>query len=124
MRYALTYLEMLTTSYESYDDCRKALLFHRFYISIEESLEKYIDSKTLRSDNLKSYHKNVVEAAKQYFGLSENIVLVFDELRRFRHLFVRNHTISRFDNHKLDGIFCLIVRNLQELQYVLEEISQ
>jgi hypothetical protein len=42
MRYALTYLEMLTTSYESYDDCRKALLFHRIYISIEESLERYI----------------------------------------------------------------------------------
>lgn len=124
MSHAVNYLSMLISKYDSFDDCRKALLFHRLYLSFEKSIETYLVQKSLNTERSKYYHRNLVDAARLHLGLSQNIFAVIDELRRFRHLFVNNHTVYRFDAQKLDDIFNLIRCNSLELEYILADISQ
>lgn len=124
MRYAEYYLNVLMSNYYLYDDCRKALLFHRLYLSLEKLLEKYLSRKSLPAGDSKTWHKDVAEAAALHLGLSKGVCAVLDELRRFRHLFVNNHTLYAFDEQKLDAIFTIVKSNLKELNHILKEISK
>src|SRR6056297_386660 len=124
MEYIENYLYTLLSHYHQYDDCRKALILHRVYISFEKTFENFIRENSLRlPERPGRFHKDLVDKIYDYLNLSSDIHIILDDLRRFRHVFANNYSVIHFDEEKLDNIYALIEFNFEELIAIVKEVG-
>ncbi len=124
MEYIENYLYTLVNNYHQYDDCRKALILHRLYISFEKTFENFLRKNSLYlPEKPGRFHKDLVFKICDYLNLSSEIHITLDDLRRFRHVFANNYSIIHFDEERLDSIYSRIETNFEELIAIVNEVN-
>ena len=100
--------ELLEKISHTHDQCHTALYLHRIYLNFENLIEYYIARNRIFVEHDGSYHKMILtyfvnDMAKNGF-VCENLWTLLEELRGFRHIFVKRSDIWCFDDAKLDTL--------------------
>ena len=82
MEYIENYLYTLVSNYHEYDDCRKALILHRVYISFEKTFENFLrENSLLFPERPERFHKDLVDKICDYLNLSSDIHITYAFLK-------------------------------------------
>lgn len=115
-------MTLIETRFKAYDDCRKALILHRFYVSLERDFECYLKARNIPVPKTEQYHAELLDTICYCLDPGKMLRAVLNELRKFRHFFVKNFTLN-FDEHLLNQIYNFIIFNIGELHALIEEVS-
>lgn len=114
--YVRFYLRTIDRDFLTYDDCRKALILHRLYLSLENLFKnKLMDNGVRLPDPSQHSHSRLVRAFCDYLNLTQNTTHTLDQLRRFRSLFANNYTLLYFNETLLSDICRQIKNTMPEL---------
>ncbi|KPA13823.1 hypothetical protein MHK_005969 [Candidatus Magnetomorum sp. HK-1] len=115
--------ELLLKIYHTENQCYCALYIHRIYLNIENLIEFYLFKNKISIEHNGAYHKMIL----QYFfmHLADNGIVckklhtLLEELRKFRHIFVKRSDIWCFDQVKLDNLkFGLLNQHDDFVQFI------
>ncbi|CAN2038975.1 HEPN domain-containing protein [Candidatus Magnetomoraceae bacterium gMMP-15] len=107
------------------DQCYNALYLHRIYLNFEELIEYYLFKNKIVVEPDGSYHKMLLryfmdEISSNVFFYS-NLYELFEELRGFRHIFVKRSDIWCFDDVKLSSLKQKLLEQKEQIFQLLEE---
>jgi|GEM_PF-3000949 hypothetical protein len=108
------------------DQCYSSLYLHRIYLNFEELIEFYLAKNKIFVEHDGAYHKMILsyfinDIAKNGF-VCEKLYVLLEELRGFRHIFVKRSDIWCFDETKLDILKQKLLKQKSDLSRLLEEI--
>ncbi len=107
------------------DQCYIALYLHRVYLNFENLAEYYLAKNRIIVEHDGSYHKMMLtyfvnDIAKNGFG-AEELYILLDELRGFRHIFVKRSDIWCFDGVRLNALKHRLLKHKDGFSRLLEE---
>jgi len=117
--------ELLDKINHTDDQCYTSLYLHRIYLNFEELIEFYLAKNKIFVEHDGAYHKIILkyfinETATNGF-VCENLYALFEELRGFRHIFVRRSDIWCFDEIKIDTLKQKLLKQKNDFSRLLEE---
>jgi hypothetical protein len=117
--------ELLDKINHTGDQCYSSLYLHRIYLNFEELIEFYLAKNKIFVEHDGSYHKMILnyfinDIAKNGF-VCENLYALLEELRGFRHIFVKRSDIWCFDEIKLDILKQKLLKQKSDFFRLLEE---
>lgn len=107
------------------DQCYSALYLHRIYLNFENLMEYYLAKNKIVVEHDGAYHKMVLayflnDIARNGF-VCEKLYALLEELRGFRHIFVKRSDICCFDETKLDALKQGLLKQKSDFFQLLEE---
>lgn len=117
--------ELLDKIGHTHDQCYTALYLHRIYLNFENLIEYYLAKNKIVVEHGGSYHKMILthfvnDIAKNGF-VCEELYVLLEELRGFRHIFVKRSDIWCFDEAKLDSLRDGLLKQKNDFFRLLEE---